>query len=67
MAARPRSHKISMPNLYYKLDKRTGRYIGNTNIHYPVVFLLQDIVRMKQNKLLLKQIPLLLNNVPDKY
>ncbi|HHA1233023.1 TPA: phage integrase Arm DNA-binding domain-containing protein [Enterobacter kobei] len=25
MAARPRSHKISIPNLYCKLDKRTGR------------------------------------------
>ncbi|EDW2270319.1 integrase, partial [Salmonella enterica subsp. enterica] len=24
MAARPRSHKISIPNLYCKLDKRTG-------------------------------------------
>ncbi|EFP0167306.1 TPA: phage integrase Arm DNA-binding domain-containing protein, partial [Escherichia coli] len=23
MAARPRSHKISIPNLYCKLDKRT--------------------------------------------
>ena len=25
MAARPRSHKISIPNLYCKLDKRTGK------------------------------------------
>lgn len=25
MAARPRSHKISVPNLYCKLDKRTGK------------------------------------------
>lgn len=25
MAARPRSHKITIPNLYCKLDKRTGR------------------------------------------
>ncbi|EMM2469583.1 phage integrase Arm DNA-binding domain-containing protein [Raoultella ornithinolytica] len=25
MAARPRSHEISIPNLYCKLDKRTGR------------------------------------------
>lgn len=25
MAARPRSHKVSIPNLYCKLDKRTGK------------------------------------------
>ncbi|MFW0766508.1 phage integrase Arm DNA-binding domain-containing protein [Trabulsiella odontotermitis] len=25
MAARPRSHKIAVPNLYFKLDKRTGK------------------------------------------
>ncbi|EPV3168349.1 phage integrase Arm DNA-binding domain-containing protein, partial [Escherichia coli] len=25
MAASPRSHKISIPNLYCKLDKRTGK------------------------------------------
>ncbi len=25
MAARPRTHKISIPNLYCKLDKRTGK------------------------------------------
>ncbi|WP_201282719.1 phage integrase Arm DNA-binding domain-containing protein, partial [Klebsiella pneumoniae] len=25
MAARPRTHKITIPNLYCKLDKRTGK------------------------------------------
>ncbi|HFX7447778.1 TPA: phage integrase Arm DNA-binding domain-containing protein [Escherichia coli] len=44
MAARPRSHKISIPNLYCKLDKRTGGNDSNLLIVFYVQIMPDDFV-----------------------
>ncbi len=41
MAARPRTHKITIPNLYCKLDKRTGKVGNDSNLL--IVFYVQIV------------------------